>query len=218
MSISIYGLSDILYFFRPNGINAPKSADDKGIIPRNGGKRLFRRFLCAFVTLLLFVFFAVPARAEAVSDFVRLHVVASGDSDWEQTVKLAVRDACLAAAREWTADCENADEAYAAVNVHMASLQTAAVAAARKMGFEGSVRVETGVFAFPDRFYGALFVPAGDYRALRVTLGEGGGHNWWCVLYPSLCVVDEAAYCAAEAPPIEFYSSVGRFLRGLWGG
>ena len=86
------------------------------------------------------------------------------------------------------------------------------------MGFDGEVTVETGAFAFPDRVYGALFVPAGDYRALRVTLGEGGGHNWWCVLYPSLCVVDEAAYYAGEEAPIEFYSSVGRFLRDLFGG
>ena len=78
--------------------------------------------------------------------------------------------------------------------------------------------VETGVFAFPDRIYGELFVPAGDYRALRVTLGEGEGHNWWCVLYPSLCVLDETAYYAGEVPPIEFYSSVGRFLSDLFGG
>ena len=179
---------------------------------------MIRRFFCALVALTLCISFAAPTRAEEISDFIRLHVVASGDSDWEQEVKLAVRDACLEAVRSFTAGCGSADEAYAAVNAHLASLRTAALVAARNMGFEGEVTVETGVFAFPDRVYGELFVPAGDYRALRVTLGEGEGHNWWCVLYPSLCVLDETAYYAGEVPPIEFYSSVGRFLSDLFGG
>ena len=81
------------------------------------------------------------------------------------------------------------DRAYAALNAHLAEFQSAATIAALEMGFVGAVTVETGVFAFPDRVYGALFVPAGDYRALRVTLGGGGGHNWWCcLLYTSRCV------------------------------
>ena len=112
-------------------------------------------------------------------------MVASGDTGYEQAVKLAVRDACLAKAREVAAGCEDADEAYATLNANLAAFQTAATIAAQGMGFDGDVTVETGMFAFPDRVYGALLVPAGDYRALRVTLGEGGGHNWWCVLYPS---------------------------------
>ena len=182
------------------------------------GFGLLRRFFCALLALTLCILFAAPARGEGVYDFIRLHVVAPGDTDWEQAVKLAVRDACLEKAREVAAGCEDADAAYAALNAHLAEFQTAAAIAAREMGFVGEVTVETGVFAFPDRVYGALFVPAGDYRALRVTLGEGGGHNWWCVLYPSLCVVDEAAYYAGEDVPIEFYSSVGRFFRELFGG
>ena len=182
------------------------------------GSGLLRRFSCALLALTLCILSAAPARGEGVYDFIRLHVVASGDTGYEQAVKLAVRDACLAKAREVAAGCEDADEAYATLNANLAAFQTAATIAAQGMGFDGDVTVETGMFAFPDRVYGALFVPAGDYRALRVTLGEGGGHNWWCVLYPSLCVVDEAAYYAGEDVPIEFYSSVGRFLRDLFGG
>ena len=182
------------------------------------GFGLLRRFFCALLALTLCILFAAPARGEGVYDFIRLHVVASGDTDWEQAVKLAVRDACLARAREVAAGCADADAAYAALNANLAAFQSAAAIAAREMGFDGAVTVETGAFAFPDRVYGALLVPAGDYRALRVTLGEGGGHNWWCVLYPSLCVVDEAAYYAGEDVPIEFYSSVGRFFRELFGG
>jgi len=179
---------------------------------------VLRRFFCALFALLMIVVFSAPASAEPVSDFVRLHVVAEGDSDWEQQVKLHVRDACLEAARELLSECDGADEAYAALNANLAKFQTAAVLAAGEMGFSGEISVETGTFEFPDRLYGDLFVPAGDYRALRVTLGAGEGHNWWCVLYPSLCVLDENAYLAGEQPPIEFYSSIGCFLSGLFGG
>ncbi len=175
---------------------------------------MYRRCLCALFALALLA--APCAHAETAGEMVRLHVVASGDTPEEQAVKLAVRDACLEAAREIAGDCRDADAAYAAVNANLAALRTAAVAAAYRAGFSGDVRVETGVFPFPDRVYGEVLVPAGEYRALRVTLGEGRGHNWWCVLYPTLCVLDEQAYFAGEDAPIEFYSSIGRFLRGLW--
>ena len=71
-------------------------------------------------------------------------------------------------------------------------------------GFSGDVRLETGVFPFPDRVYGDEVVPAGEYRALRVVLGDGKGRNWWCVIYPSLCLPEQADMDA----PIEFYSRI----------
>lgn len=179
---------------------------------------MYRRFFCALFALGMCILPAAPAHAEARQELVRLHVVASGDTQWEQQVKLAVRDACLETARGLTENCQSADAAYAAINANLATLRTAAVAAAHEAGFSGEVTVQTGVFSFPDRIYGELFVPAGEYRALRVTLGEGEGHNWWCVLYPSLCVLDEQAYVEGDAPPVEFYSSICRFLSDLWKG
>jgi stage II sporulation protein R len=179
---------------------------------------VLRRFFYALLAIPVIALFSAPACAEPISDFVRLHVVAEGDSDWEQQVKLHVRDACLETARELLSECENADAAYAVLNANLPKFQTAAALAAGEMGFAGEIAVETGAFEFPDRLYGDVFVPAGEYRALRVTLGAGEGHNWWCVLYPSLCVLDENAYFAGEQPPIEFYSSIGCFLSGLFGG
>ena len=90
---------------------------------------MLRRFFCALLALTLCIPFAAPARGEGVYDFIRLHVVAPGDTDWEQAVKLAVRDACLEKAREVAAGCEDADAAYAAVNANLAALRTAAVPA-----------------------------------------------------------------------------------------
>ena len=68
------------------------------------------------------------------------------------------------------------------------------------------------MFEFPDRRYGGVFVPAGDYRALRVVIGAGEGHNWWCVLYPSLCLPE-----GAEGE-MRFHSAILDWLRGLLGG
>ena len=67
-------------------------------------------------------------------------------------------------------------------------LAAAAEDRARACGYDGPVRAETGVFPFPDRDYGGTVVPAGDYRALRVVIGDGEGKNWWCVLFPGLCL------------------------------
>ncbi len=164
---------------------------------------------------------ALCVRAAAQIDYtgtlVRLHVVAEDDTPQAQEIKLAVRDACLACAGEYLADCSSSDEAYAALEDHLDDFRAAAARAAEDMGWSGEITAEAGVFAFPDRLYGSLRVPAGEYRALRVTLGAGEGHNWWCVLYPSLCGLDEAEYAAPDEP-VKFYSSIWRWLRALFGG
>ena len=83
---------------------------------------------------------------------------------------------------------------------------------AAELGYAGSVSCEAGIFAFPDREYGAVNVPAGDYRALRVVIGAGAGHNWWCVLYPSLCWPEDVP---RDAP---FYSAIWNWLVEWFGG
>ena len=171
-----------------------------------------RRF---WILAMVFALLAAnrPARAEYRTDYVRLHVVAASDSAEDQAVKLHVRDACLRCARELLSDCPDADAAYAALRENRAAFLRAARKAAAAAGCAGPVRAETGVFAFPDRLYGDLFLPAGEYRALRVVIGTGGGHNWWCVLYPSLCLLDEGVYASGAEPEVEFYSSVWSWLQ-----
>ena len=171
---------------------------------------LKRRFFCVLILMLAL---SVPARAETIPDCVRLHVVADGDDDASQALKLRVRDACLERARAMLSDCESADAAWAAVNEGLESIGEAALAEARSCDWQGDVRAETGVFDFPDRQYGDVVLPAGRYRALRVVIGSGEGRNWWCVLYPSLCVPGDWR----PGEPVRFYSSILRWLRGLLG-
>ncbi len=156
---------------------------------------------------------AIPARAASLNDvpvsqYIRLHVVAADDGAAAQALKQEVRDAVLAAVRPLVADCGDADEAWQRIGENVDALEAVAAQKARVLGYDGQVAAGTGVFEFPDRQYGALFVPAGAYRALRVVIGAGEGRNWWCVLYPSLCV--------PEAGPLR--SAVLDWLRGLLGG
>jgi stage II sporulation protein R len=163
--------------------------------------------------ILIWILSTGAARGESlgeapVSGYIRLHVVAADDGAAAQALKLEVRDAVLAAARPLVADCGDADEAWRRIGEHVDALEAVAAQKARALGYDGPVAAVTGVFDFPDRRYGALFVPAGAYRALRVVIGAGEGRNWWCVLYPSLCV--------PEAGPLR--SALLDWLRELSGG
>ncbi len=149
-----------------------------------------------------------------VEDYIRLHVVANDDGDGAQALKLEVRDACLMCARALLRDCVDADAAWEAVNDNLNLIELAALLRARICGWQGSVKAETGVFDFPDRRYGGLLVPAGEYRALRVVIGDGEGRNWWCVLFPTLCL-DES--CAPDAP-VAFHSTLLSWLLSAFGG
>ena len=148
------------------------------------------------------------------SDYIRLHVVAEDDGEAAQALKLKLRDAVLDAARALLAGCPDADAAWAAVCENAEALRRAAEDAARDEGYAGPVAAETGRFDFPDREYGGVFVPAGEYRALRVVIGAGEGRNWWCVLYPTLCLQGDAA----PGEPVVFHSVIWDWLRRLFGG
>ena len=180
---------------------------------------MYRRLFCLLAALFLLNAFFAPAKAEFLPDYVRLHVVAADDDERAQDIKLHVRDACLRCARALLADCESAEAAYDTLRANRRTFELAARVAAREMGCEARVTTQVGTFDFPARIYGDLLVPAGEYRALRVVIGEGEGHNWWCVLYPSLCVLDEYVYASGNQEiEIRFYSAVARWLQGLFCG
>ena len=159
---------------------------------------LIRRFLCALAALAMLCGCAHAQEGAEMGEMVRLHVVAADDGAQAQALKLELRDVCLRCARVCIGDAPDADAAYMRLEAHLEDFQAACAARARELGYEGSVRAELGRFDFPDRIYGRVRVPAGEYRALRVTIGAGEGRNWWCVLYPSLCLLNEADAASGE--------------------
>ena len=164
---------------------------------------LFKRYVCLLLAALCFSFCAFSLRVALeqralASGLIRLHVVAASDDPADQARKLAVRDTLLPELAGLTAGCADANAAAAAIE---GALPALARTAARSLGTGEPVRASLAREPFPRRDYGSFSLPAGSYRALRVTLGAGEGHNWWCVAFPALCL--PAAEPAEEAAAFE---------------
>lgn len=129
------------------------------------------------------------AAAQGVPPVFRLHVIANSDSERDQAVKLQVRDAIIQALGEMDgAEDREQAEAYAAG--HLDELTDTANRVLAENGAGYKAEAEIGTFEFPDKEYGGVTFPAGEYRALRITLGQAEGQNWWCVLFPPLCLLE----------------------------
>lgn len=131
---------------------------------------------------------------------VRLHVVANSDSEEDQAQKLAVRDAVLPVIAELTADCIDAQQAKEVLSAHLPEIRAAALSASGGQAVTASLTDE----AFPTRNYDTFTLPAGTYPSLRIRIGASQGHNWWCVVFPSLCT-------AATSDALEQCAAVGGF-------
>lgn len=140
------------------------------------------------VVLTLGMTWQQTVAAQVRADTIRLHVLANSDTIEDQLLKLEVRDAILAALPEQVTRAETPDQATQALRQSLPALQAAANGALLRAhsGQTAALRLEN--FVFDARDYGNFALPGGTYTALRVELGEAQGHNWFCVLYPALCV------------------------------
>ena len=125
---------------------------------------------------------------------LRFHVLANSDSEADQNVKKQVRDAVGAYIEPYLLECENIEETRATVNDHMDEIIAVSKETLAANGFTYGASAELTHTDFPEKTYGDYTFPEGNYEALEITLGDGAGHNWWCVLYPSLCFTN--ATCA----------------------
>lgn len=149
-------------------------------------KRTLALVLLIVSALTVSVCAALQVQQQRMSEkIIRLHVVANSDSGADQAIKLHVRDAVLAAARQALQDADDPQQAIAQA---LPQLEAAANAALAAQGSRETARVSFRRELFPTRDYDTFSLPSGVYRSLRVTIGAGGGHNWWCVIFPSLCV------------------------------
>lgn len=126
---------------------------------------------------------------EAVYDSViRLHVLANSDSEEDQALKLQVRDAVLAETQKLLQGTTTRAEAEAVLRPNLSRLQQAAATVVAAAGFDDSVAVTLSDEEYPTRTYEQLAFPAGEYLSLRIMIGAAEGENWWCVLFPPLCL------------------------------
>lgn len=133
------------------------------------------------------------------SDVVRLHILANSDSEADQKVKLAVRDALLASGKEIFSGTANKENAEILLNIGKDELTETANKVLRQNGFDYEAEIYLAQEYFTTRSYEEFTLPAGEYTALKVILGNGEGHNWWCVMFPPLCLPAATANADIDA-------------------
>ena len=195
---------------------------------------LGRALVCGFVLAALCSFFPFAAACgQLPRDVVRLHVVANSNGAEDQAVKLLVRDAVLEEAARWYQGAGSMEEASSQLCTHLQSIAGAARQVLGEQGVGYSATAQMTEMYFPTRDYGDFRLPAGRYRTLRVTLGEGAGKNWWCVVFPSLClpaatqeealltlpegerqVVEGGQNVQVKLKAVELWESLREWLRG----
>ena len=156
---------------------------------------------------------AAPAMrtVQSADGVLRLHVIANSDDDADQSAKLAVRDAIL----PLFSRAESYTDAREWLLRHGREIQTAAETVLRSRGLSYGVQLSLGTETFPDRVYGETVFPAGDYDALCVRLGRAEGHNWWCVLFPPLCIVSDTGE-PVDLDDVELHSALWDWLKSLF--
>ena len=124
------------------------------------------------------------------NEAIRLRILADSDSPEDQELKRQVRDAVNAEITNWVQDIASIDEARALIQSKVPEIEKIAIETVKAAGMDQDVAIEFGKVNFPTKLYGQFLYPAGEYEAILITLGEGSGANWWCVLFPPLCFLD----------------------------
>lgn len=152
--------------------------------------KLFVKSACiAFVLAVIYSLIPFQAQCENISnDVFRLHILADSDSEYDQSVKLKVRDRVLEYTKQLFNSASSKQEAEELIVCNLDKIKLLAEDELKNLGCDYNVTAEIKNMYFTTRHYEAYTLPSGMYDALRITIGSGKGHNWWCVMYPSICV------------------------------
>ena len=136
--------------------------------------------------------YAQSVNEELEANILRFHVVANSDSTEDQMMKQQVKDEIIAYMEPMLSDAENIEESKEMLQAHFDDIKKVAKQVINKWGKDYNVQLFIDHANFPTKSYGDIVLPAGEYEAFRVILGEGEGENWWCIMFPPLCYVDVA--------------------------
>jgi len=158
---------------------------------------------------------------------IRFHVRANSDTQEDQELKLRVRDEILEIMGEKFEGVSSLDDSRVVIKDNMDEIKTIAEEVLIENNNDYNVRVSLGMETFPVRKYGNMIYPQGEYETLLVTIGDGRGQNWWCVMFPPLCFVDIThsvafnaeneigEYIIDEDQPLKLKSKIGDFIKNL---
>ena len=151
-------------------------------------KTIKRVVICAMVAVLVWCGTLIADRQRLNEELIRLHIVANSDSQEDQWRKLLVKDAVVEYLRKELKNVTDAELAKQYIQEKLPQLKEIAQKTLYLAGVEDSVEISLAQEAFGRRDYDTFSLPAGVYEALRIVIGEGEGENWWCVVFPGLCV------------------------------
>jgi stage II sporulation protein R len=175
-----------------------------------GGRMMMHQPVQAQTKDVVYQNIATPHDAPIPQEALRLRIIANSDSAADQKLKLEIRDQVVVEVGAWVKNAKSATQARQIVMEHIPDIERTALSVEAAHGVHDAVHTDVGKVPFPTKIYGNQVYPAGNYEALRITLGKGQGANWWCVLYPPLCFIDIAEGDAVpntgsfpDLPPIE---------------
>ena len=158
--------------------------------------------LIGLALAVLWGMWSLRQQQQLAGEVIRLHVIAASDSAEDQQLKLRVRDVVLDEAEQWLKGADSREEAETILRTHLMDLRNLAEETVNQEGYDYEVEAWLTPEKYPTRDYGTFALPGGEYLSLRVILGEGEGHNWWCVVFPPLCTAAASGtmeQAAAEA-------------------
>lgn len=152
-------------------------------------KLLCKSVLCGFLICAMLSMVSFDAESKEISTEVfRLHILANSDSEEDQNLKLDVRDVVQEFCYNIYDEAKTKEDAEKIISDNLDDIVTAAQNEVYRQGFDYSVKGEIVNMYFTNRVYDNITLPAGNYDAVRITLGSGEGHNWWCVMFPPICI------------------------------
>lgn len=177
----------------------------------NKSTLIIKSAVIAFV--LTVIYSVIPFQAvcaEIPNDVFRFHILANSDSEEDQALKLKVRDKVLERTKILFDTANSKSDAEEFVKANLETIEKIAQNEVYKNGYNYPVKAEVVNMHFDTRYYESYTLPSGMYDALRITIGNAKGHNWWCVMYPSICIstVDEGKDRAKDALSDDEYSVV----------
>ena len=151
----------------------------------------------AIVGTLSLTAYSDGVQSDLQSNLIRLHIIANSDSEEDQSIKLTIRDAVLKEEGE-NLTSQNERECIRSVKERLPQIEMLANSVLQENGFTYAAHAVYGKFDFPKKEYKNMTLPSGKYYGVRIILGEGAGHNWWCVMYPPLCMMNDTEAVLSE--------------------
>ena len=177
-------------------------------------KKMFTYVLTALCAALILAVVPVSGEEALYDNVLRLHVIANSDSDEDQALKLAVRDEILSVYGDRLAECTSKKEAEEKASLLADEMQKTAESLIAANGYDYGVRLTLSRESYPTRVYENVTMPAGEYCSLRIVIGEGAGENWWCVLFPPMCVSNAIGEKTDNSIPVGLSASQYKLISG----